>query len=285
MDFYQIPFELHENSTSLIQPRTLLQQKNLLSQENLEKTIQTLNGTNIGDYTHLKGLAAEIIGRDLLQYSLEKENFGFVEGKFIEGNKDFVINSSKNYVAKLKAQNQVIILKPEENKDKTDDDNSKFGYKNIAEIDGLYLFKKKYHHKKNKKKLMVVEIKSGEIHITPEHVISDICKPLQEMYGIPVAYFLIGFKENLYQNCESNILNNYLVKFSDQIMEPTQTHSRFRRCASYRYSGAHYCSGAYGQRSFMAAFFGHWFSTGTIIHRHRTAIIEGTRPVRHTGRR
>ncbi len=211
MTFLPSPFKLTEFETDVIQTRGFITLNSPLRQENLESMIKRVNG-NSTDELNRKGIIAELIAVDLISSHLDvylANDNPFFEGGIIRGKDGFLINSKGKYSAKLISENRIVILK----KDKKNIEENKFGFQNIAEIDGLYMLKRVNHEDKTKrkeKKLIVVETKSSEARVNPIHIAEDIIMPLQKMYDMPISYLLVGFKEDLYLDENSNKLNNGL---------------------------------------------------------------------------
>lgn len=211
MNLLPSPFKLTEYENNVVQTRGFIFSKNPLRDENLENMISRFNG-NSTDEVNRRGIIAELLAVDLISTHLDayfaNEN-PFFEGGIIKGREGFLINSKGKYSAKLISENRIVILK----KDKRSIEENKFGFLNIAEIDGLYMLKRVTHEDKTKrkeKKLIVVETKSSDARINPIHIAEDIILPLQKMYDMPISYLLVGFKEDIYADEEYNKLNNGL---------------------------------------------------------------------------
>lgn len=220
MSFSPSPFKLTEYENNLVQTRSFMFSSNPLRTEKLEQLIQIVNG-NSTDELNRKGIIAELLAIDLISEHMNKyfssEN-PFYEGKIITGRQSFLINSNKNYLAKLITENRIVILK----KNQKQFEDNKFGFINIAEIDGLYMIKKVENDRtrKKEKKLIVVETKSSDAKINANHVNENIVIPLQKMYGnIDISYLLVGFKEELYDDEQLNILNNKLKETYNNLRE------------------------------------------------------------------
>lgn len=208
MDFFPLPYKPVMYKTHIVQPRTFTG-PDQLSNENLEEIILKFDG-EIPDEKNLKGIVAEIIANSLVRESFKSylDPKLHIYGNLVKGREGFLINTNHDYLAKLITQNRIVILKKEEN----NSDDEKFGFRNIAEIDGLYIAARRRHKNFVEKKLFVIESKSGEIKMDPQHIREDIIRPLEEMYESPVTYMLIGFKDFMYRkkDAELNSFNNKL---------------------------------------------------------------------------
>ncbi len=212
MIFLPNPFNLIEYEQDVIQTKSFMSKSNPLKSINLETLISRIN-SNMGDELNRKGILAELIANDLILEHMDKYFYNenpFYEGTLIGGRENYIINSNKKYIAKLITENRILILR----KDKDNCDYDKFGFKNIAEIDGLYMIKKIQSDKtkKKEKKLIVIETKSSEVKLNSDHISQDIILPLQKMYNMPISYLVVGFKEDLYIDDQLNILSNPLKR-------------------------------------------------------------------------
>ncbi len=207
MNFFNYPFLLSETENGIQQKFSFLNGKEILSEKNLEKLITLSYNFGVNDYTNLQGLVAEILANQLLEESIGKSLYveNKISGKIISGKENYLINSNKIYFAKLLFRNRIVILK----KETFFEDDTKFGFRNVAEIDGLYIIKKE-RKDRNLKHFIAIETKSGDIKLNAEHIKKDIIFPLQKMYKNDISYIVVGFKENLYTDSKLNILNTKL---------------------------------------------------------------------------
>lgn len=215
MDFFPLPYQLNIFDDNIIQKYSFIRPNNLFSDFGLENIIQRSIFNNVeNDRINISGIAGEYLAQKIYEINLNStlNKLNNYEGKFIDGKIGYLINSSDKYLAKLIGENRVVILK----KEKSYDNENKFGFRNIAEIDGLYQIKKNQSNK-NIKKYIAMEVKTGSTKIKASHIIKDIIFPLRRMYRVPVSYTLIGFKSEIYFDVKKNILNNYLTKLAEEL--------------------------------------------------------------------
>lgn len=224
--YFPMPFRLTEFEDQVVQTRRFVSSQNPLRHETLEKMVlrtnkyrETIDIYQENDETrkkvesNRKGIVAELLAIDLFSEHMSRyftQNNPLFEGTLITGKEGYNINSTQRYCAKLITENRIVILK----KPKDFVEDNKFGYQNIAEIDGLYMIKK--HHTeedktiKKEKRLVVIETKSSDIRINPIHLHENILKRLEKMYKNPISYLVVGFKEDMYIDEQLNILNPHL---------------------------------------------------------------------------
>ncbi len=219
MTFFTNPFQMIESGGKIIQTKSFINPKiPLFSKENLEKVLETITtNSNSEDFSNIRGLAGEILATTLFENTMDLiiSNQPRINGKFIQenGKKGYVVNSSQNHIAKLISQNRIVILEKKET-----EISKKFGFKNIAEIDGLYIVKKE-NERKNLKLFYAIETKTGNAKMSAEHIAEDIVYPLSSMYNSQINYIMIGFKEQLYSNRKNNTLTRTMGNLYMELKE------------------------------------------------------------------
>jgi len=214
MDFFTLPFELSIYDDNFYQKHSLIRPQNLFSNNDLEMIIERVIFNNIGNRTNIAGIAGEYIAQKLYDFNMTSYLNKLIssEGKFVDGKVGYLINNSEKYLAKLIGKNRIVILR----KEKSYDIEKKFGFKNVAEIDGLYQVKKN-KFRKNMKKYIAMEIKTGNSKMKAKHILQNIIIPLKKMYKVPICYTLIGFKDEIYKDSQKNILNRYMAQLAENL--------------------------------------------------------------------
>ena len=235
MEFFTHPFTLSQTPRGISQKFYFPDSKSILNEKTLEELLNMSYRIKTSDSKNLQGIIAEILANQLFLEHFEK-NFSdnlLISGKIISGVENYLINSNHKYFAKLLSENRVVILKKENNIDE-----NKFGFRNIAEIDGLFMVKRK-REEKNQKHLIAVESKSGIIKLNAEHILNDIIRPLQDMYQTTVSYFLIGFKDELYSHPRLNLLEPKLeeiyYKLKEENIKFTAVHFPFSKAEYFSF--------------------------------------------------
>lgn len=206
MEFF--PFALRESNNGIYQCYKFIKPRNIFTKGRLEQIISkvALNPNISNSFSGIQGVVGENIARDLFSYHMKallEKQFPQYQGKLIRNDQDYIIKKQEGspYIAKLLHRDQVVILGDKKELEKElEDDDEKFGLKNIAELDGLYHVKKQEENSKNGRYLIVLETKTGSDTFDPHRIQNNIINPLQELYKAPVGYLVIGFEDELYSH-------------------------------------------------------------------------------------
>lgn len=211
-DGIEIPFGLTKYDGNYHQTQGPIMPDMLLSRSSLEKIIEETLLKEKSDQVDIRGILGERLAIKILEKEFEKitrVNSSLII-KQIGENSHYLLNSSRKYILKNSGGNRYVILRKDNIRDKKT--RSKFGFTNVAEFDGFFMFKTSLG-KRTQRRFLALETKTGEIKLSSNHVLEDIILPLEKMYECPIHYMLIGFKENMYSNKKTNKLNKTVRKF------------------------------------------------------------------------
>lgn len=234
---FDIPFELRESTivkrkkidnnsfeeieiTNYHQTSVLSFNSNPFNKDNMEEILSKIALNQLNEKINIRGLVAEILAIKAIEDTFASRvyfNLPNVEGYFIRSQGRFNINVSNKYVANMHPESErVYILRKD---DSNGSNEPKFNFR-VAEIDGIYLLKKR-DATKNLKEYFAIEVKSGNVNLTSTHIIKNIIEPLKRMYKSDFTYILVGFREFLYSETrkeeQQNILNPQIKRMKETL--------------------------------------------------------------------
>ena len=222
-----LPFLLKKYNNSLVQTHTLIGQNSVLKKDNVENILDKVKWQCPIKNRNTKSQIAEIIANEMFEETMKfhLRRMPMYEGKIIRGKQDFIINSNGNYIAKLNGGERVFILKNKKSNDNFEDD-PKFGISNEAELDGLYILKRKFKGN-NRKCLFAMETKTGDAKLNSQHIIN-VTNRLSSLWGFQSHYVLVGFRDELYskrfkENDDERKIN-YLKRGLEEVYYKLKNH-------------------------------------------------------------
>lgn len=185
----------------LYQPKSLIKPPHL----NLEALVTNLISARTFDFqeSDLRGKLGEVVSRELIRYNLSQNSYFDSNKLFDFKGKEYVLGeSSRGEIIKFDSYGRVVLIK----RVQSSDDDSKFGFKNISEVDGILRLRRNVSRRKKEDHHVVIESKTGKIDVTSTHIRDRILKPYSRILDSPISYILVGFEEYLMN--DERVLNS-----------------------------------------------------------------------------